>query len=278
MTMTNKQLADKVTKIAKNYKTAYIWGGLGKPITATTIKQAVSQYPKNSTYAAKAEDLIGQKKAFYFDCVGLIKSVLWGWSGDRNKSLGGAVYASNGVPDISADQMITKCTGVSTKFSGVQIGELLWCKGHVGIYIGEGLAVECTPKWNGGVQITAVGNIGSKYGYKTRVWTKHGKLPYVKYVKATASSSSKPSSSSSSAKVDPAKSFSNSYAKTYKVSAVWLNMRRGAGVTKGIVKTLPKGRKVTCYGYYTKNGSTPWLYVVDQKSGALGYCSIKYLK
>lgn len=275
MTMTGKQLATKVEKIAKDYKTAYIWGGLGKPITAKTIKEAVNQYSKNNTYAARAESLVGQKKAFYFDCVGLIKSVLWGWSGDSSKNLGGAKYASNGVPDISADQMITKCTDVSTSFSKIEIGELLWCKGHVGIYIGDGLAVECTPKWDGGVQITAVCNIGSKYGYRSRVWTKHGKLPYVTYSKEKTEPAKK---TSTSAKLDPAKAYDEDFAGTYTVKAVWLNMRKGAGTTKGIVKTLPKGRKVTCYGYYTKNGSTPWLYVVDQKTGAVGYCSKKYLK
>jgi hypothetical protein len=31
------------------------------------------------------------------------------------------------------------------------------------------------------VQITAVGNIGTKSGYKSRKWTKHGKLPYIEY-------------------------------------------------------------------------------------------------
>lgn len=271
--MTGQELAKKVTKIAKEYKTCYIWGGLGKPITADTVQQAINQYSKNNTYAVRARDLIGQKKAFYFDCVGLIKSVLWGWSGDSNKSLGGAKYASNGVPDISADQMITKCSGVSTTFADIQIGELLWCKGHVGIYIGEGLAVECTPKWDGGVQITAVGNISSKYGYHTRIWTKHGKLPYVSYTKASTSTKT-----SSTSKLEPAQGYKESYAKTYTVSAVWLNMRKGAGATKGIIKTLPKGRKVTCYGYYTQKGSTVWLYVQDQKTGTVGYCSKKYLK
>lgn len=279
MKITGQKLAEKVTEIAKEYKTCYIWGGLGRPITAKSVQQAINQYPKNSTYAAKARDLIGQKKAFYFDCVGLVKAVLWGWNGDANKSCGGAVYASNGVPDISADQMIAKCKGVSTKFSGIQVGELLWCKGHVGIYIGEGLAVECTPKWDGDVQITAVGNIGSKYGYHTRVWTKHGKLPYVTYTKETKPNSTATATKKNPAdKLEPAKGYNADYAKTYTVKAVWLNMRKGAGKTKGVVKTLPKGRKVTCYGYYTTSGSTPWLYVVDQKTGATGYCSKKYLK
>ena len=60
-------------------------------------------------------------------------------------------------------------------------GEGLWGPGHWGLYIGDGLAVECTPAWKNGVQITAVGNIGTKAGYNTRTWTKHGRLPYVDY-------------------------------------------------------------------------------------------------
>lgn len=76
--------------------------------------------------------------------------------------------------------------------------------------------------------------------------------------------------------VDPAKSFSKTYAKTY-AATEQLNMRSGAGIDKTIIKSLPAGSKVTCYGYYTVKGSTTWLYVQD-KSGETGYCSKKYLK
>ena len=53
--------------------------------------------------------------------------------------------------------------------------------GHWGMYIGDGLAVECTPIWDNGAQITAVQNIGTKAGYLARNWQKHGKLPWVEY-------------------------------------------------------------------------------------------------
>ena len=82
---------------------------------------------------------------FGFDCSGLIKGILWGWDGLPTATYGGAKYTSNGVPDISADQMITKCSGVTTDFSNIEIGEAVWMPGHIGIYIGDGLAVECTP-------------------------------------------------------------------------------------------------------------------------------------
>ena len=34
-----------------------------------------------------------------FDCVILIKAILWGWNGNKNHAHGGANYGSNGVYD-----------------------------------------------------------------------------------------------------------------------------------------------------------------------------------
>jgi hypothetical protein len=107
-----------------------------------------------------------------FDCIGLIKAVLWGWNGDEMKVYGGAVYASNGVPDISADAMIGKCTDGSSDMSSIAVGEFLWMKGHCGVYIGNGKVVESSPKWANGVQVTAL---------TARNWLKHGKLPWIEY-------------------------------------------------------------------------------------------------
>ena len=129
---------------------------------------------------------------FGFDCVCLIKGILWGWRGDASKTYGGASYAVNGVPDIGADTMITKCKGVSTNFSNVEVGEALWCSGHIGVYIGGGLAVECSPAFENDVQITAVKNMGTKSGYNARTWTKHGKLPYIEYDNAAPVQPDKP--------------------------------------------------------------------------------------
>lgn len=78
-------------------------------------------------------------------------------------------------------------------------------------------------------------------------------------------------------KIASAKSFERAYAKTYTVTASELNLRSGAGTDKQIVKTLPKGSKVTCYGYFTQTGTTVWLYV-KTADGTLGFCSKKYLK
>jgi hypothetical protein len=178
-------LVSEVVNIANNYKTLYVMGCFGAPLNSSTV----ARYCTNHEYNRRSERTAMIRAAanktpcvFGFDCVNLIKAVLWGWDGNTSKSYGGAVYASNGVPDINADGMIAKCSGVSTTgWDKMVPGEAVWCTGHIGVYIGNGLAVECTPSWKNCVQITAVGNIGARSGYPTRNWTKHGKMPYVDY-------------------------------------------------------------------------------------------------
>lgn len=177
--MTSKSFIEKAQSIAKNYKTAYVWGTFGLVANASNMQRMINQYSKNSKYLSAARKIYGN--GYFFDCVGLIKAILWGWSGNSAKTYGGAVYASNGVPDISADQMIAKCSGVSANFSNIIPGEVVWMSGHIGIYVGNGKVVESTPSFTGGVQITACANIGTIAGLNSRKWTKHGKLPYVDY-------------------------------------------------------------------------------------------------
>lgn len=181
MIKTGKELATACENVAKNYKTLYILGCIGAPMNQSNKNRYTNNLSYNQKAARKEKILAASADTFGFDCVCLIKSVLWGWNGDTSKVYGGATYASNGVPDINDEQMINVCSGVSTNFSNIQVGEVVWMSGHVGLYIGNGLAVECTPAWDDGVQITAVHNIGKKAGYNGRSWTKHGKLPYVTY-------------------------------------------------------------------------------------------------
>lgn len=180
--MTNKELVKKLVDITKNYKTLYVMGCFGAPMNAKNKDRYSKNHSYNKQASRKAMIQNASEDTFGFDCVGLIKGILWGWCGDTSKTYGGASYKANSVPDTSADGMIKKCKNVTTDFSTIEPGEAVWLKGHIGIYIGDGLAVECTPSWDNDVQITAVGNIGKKSGYNARTWTKHGKLPYVEYV------------------------------------------------------------------------------------------------
>lgn len=175
---TAAELAIAAKHIAQEHKTLYVMGCYGAPMNPANREY----YAGNHEYNRKTERAVMIKSAtaetFGFDCSGLIKGLLWGWSGSKDHKRGGASYGSNGVPDKSANQLIQLCEDVSTDFSRISVGELLWMDGHVGIYIGAGQAVEATPAWKNGVQITTVRNVMSGTGHR---WTKHGKLPWLDY-------------------------------------------------------------------------------------------------
>lgn len=179
--MNNTEFAQKAKSIAENYRTAYVWGAFGLTANAANMQRMIDQYAKNRDYLDRAKKIYGS--GFFFDCAGLIKGILWGFCGNASKTYGGAVYASGGVPDISADRMIKECREVSENFGALTVGEVVWMSGHIGIYIGGGKVAEATPAWSGGVQITDIsaGGKRTKNGSGSAYWQKHGKLPHLTY-------------------------------------------------------------------------------------------------
>ena len=183
--MTSAQLCAKALDIADNFETAYMLGPWGWPANDKMIARATTQGSNaqtNKQWLGKANAIKG--RGFLFDCVGLIKGILWGWCGDLSRTYGGAGYACNGVPDIDAKKMIDCCRDVTTDFTAILPGEAVWMDGHIGVYVGDGAVVEATPKWKGGVQCSTCSNVSNKLLLDTvggRTWTKHGKLPWVDY-------------------------------------------------------------------------------------------------
>ena len=104
--------------------------------------------------------------------MGLIKGYSW-----YDLESGEIRYATNGHPDVSADQFYNSATEkghISTLPESP--GLILHADGHVGIYIGDGYAIEA---------------MGTRYGVvKTRVenrnWTGWCKSPYIAYVEELA--------------------------------------------------------------------------------------------
>lgn len=183
--MTAAAFAAKAIEIATKYKTTYMLGPWGWPCNQTMITRATTNGSNANTnkqwlpYAYAIED-----EGFIFDCVGLIKGILWGWDGDMSRVYGGAGYACNGLPDIDAGVMIKSCQEVSTDFSDIVPGEVVYMPGHIGIYVGNGVVSESTPKWHWGVQLSTCSNVHKSKKSGTvgqRKWTSHGKLPWVAY-------------------------------------------------------------------------------------------------
>lgn len=166
---TGKEYAEVLSNIAKKYQTYYAWGAFGAPANdSNKSRYKVPGAPSGS---------------FLFDCSGFAyKAIPWGWCGDYSRTYGGATYKKAGFEALETNNILNICSDVSDNFQNIQPGEVLYMSGHVGLYIGDGRAVECTSNWTNGCLFSEVSNCGidTALPYK-RTWLKHGKLPFVDY-------------------------------------------------------------------------------------------------
>jgi len=179
--MTAKEFIDKVKEVQKT-NTVYMWGTYGQVLTDKLITDKAKQYPSKNTAArvARHKQLVGKGYSAW-DCVGLIKGILWGWVKGKSPK-----YRGSEVPDVGSDSMYKNyTTHQSTDFKDILPGEVVWITGHIGVYIGDGLVIEATSRATGGftdnVLISALGNHGAVKGYPTRSWTHHGRLKWIDY-------------------------------------------------------------------------------------------------
>lgn len=181
MIKTSKELVEACLNVVNNCKTVYVMGCFGAPMNESNKTRYLNSYSYNRNEPHRTNIQNATADTFGFDCICFIKGLFWGFCGDPKQQYGGAVYKSNGIPDISADALIKQCTDVSTDFSNIMPGEYVWLPGHCGIYIGDGLAAESTFEPVSGVQLQAVLPMGNKPGYPATGWQKHGKLPWITY-------------------------------------------------------------------------------------------------
>lgn len=96
---------------------------------------------------------------------------------------------------------------------------------------------------------------------------------------ASTASQGTASADTATVKIDAATRRDGSLSGTYTATSN-LNLRSGAGTKKQSLTVMPKGAKVTCYGYYNLDGDgIRWLYVTYKAVGKTytGYASSRYL-
>lgn len=175
MIMTNLDLVKKAVDIANTKKTLYVKGGWGAYATNDNKIRYMKMYEYNRT-TALLNILFADPDVRFFDCICFIKYLLW--SGKSEK----AEYEANGVPDCTEIQMLNYCTDISSDFNHIVPGELVYLPGHVGLYIGNNLVVECTAASEGRVIISTFDK-KMRDEYYFRAWQSHGKLSrWIDYV------------------------------------------------------------------------------------------------
>lgn len=180
--MKQKEAVRRLISVANDYKTLYVNGTWGWPMTKANKERACRKNKYNIEH--KAQIYAASADTFGFDCSGLIKGVTaWGWDGNPNKQYGGAGYAINGVPDINEVGIAEACTEKSSDFSKIKPAMAVWMDGHIGVYVGDGHVVEATADWESKVVISDIGPNGerSRNGVRGRPWAQYGKMPWIEY-------------------------------------------------------------------------------------------------
>ena len=164
-------------------QTCYLMGGFG-------CRLGKDWYNANYTWNKNNAKIIDAHKntnpiTFGFDCVCLVKGILWGFTGNESKEYGGAVYESNNVGDITIAAFKKSCSDLSTDFTkDPEAGELLFLgNSHIGISIGNGEVIESTPAWRCGVQRTLLPSRNTTNYEKlpVRKWDMHGHSSYIDF-------------------------------------------------------------------------------------------------
>lgn len=161
--LTNLQLV-AFCKKALDMGAKYWYGTCWYKGTEDLLNRKAKQYPAHYTASRmKTYRKHIQEGRMVCDCVGLIKGFFWTGNGTQANK-----YRANNCPDTSADGMIKLCekTWPVAEMPDVP-GNVLWRKGHIGVYIGDGWAIEARG-FNYGVVKTKVAGRG---------WKKAGRLP-----------------------------------------------------------------------------------------------------
>lgn len=144
----------------------YVYGTFGNILTHDLLRYKYIQYPANiHPYIDFIEqNYIGKRVT---DCVGLIKSYMW-WDGSN------PVYDS--TTDKSANGMFEASVVKGTIDTIPEVsGILVWRKGHIGVYIGNGKVIESKGTKYGVVQTPLKGLNSNK-------WTHWCMCPYIEYI------------------------------------------------------------------------------------------------
>ena len=175
MTFTNKGLVEFAKQmLALGDDTIYVYGTFGRTITESLINQKAVQYVYNFPRKALYKEVMNSEGTEYaFDCVGLIKAYYWGWKDGKTD------YKSS--QDKSANGMHTaaKVKGKIETMPEVP-GLLVHMSGHIGIYIGDGYVIECTPTTTFAKQKHNGGGV-CKTKLTDRKWVNWCECPFITY-------------------------------------------------------------------------------------------------
>ncbi len=161
--MNNIELVDRLMKIYNELPTVYAKGGIGWKLTDYRYNYLRNQYADNKKYLTP-----DTKGKYACDCSGMIVGAAYdGWRVDHEPTWS---KAHDWNDKMLHDRLTDKC-----KPQNAILGMCLWKKGHVGLYVGNGMSLDCNydSATSNGIHLRKIEEVG---------WTEAGKLPEIQYV------------------------------------------------------------------------------------------------
>lgn len=159
------------------------------------VKWAEEQYKKKNRYKTGGIGRYDSDGTRQFDCCGLFKCFMW-----HDYSTKNAKYYGKTQKDLSCEGLLAEAKEKGDISSIPEIpGVLVYMKGHMGIYIGNGQVIESTAaKYDGKkgrIYKTYFKGNGKGCDGKRTTWTKWFKSPYLSYDEVKPVEPSKPNTS-----------------------------------------------------------------------------------
>ena len=99
--MKSTEFVKRAKQVATDFKTLYVKGCFGAPLTSENKERYIKHNPYNAEAARVKMINAASDDTFGFDCVCLLKGILWGWNGDASHKYGGRGRTRRGLSQTS---------------------------------------------------------------------------------------------------------------------------------------------------------------------------------